>query len=40
METDGMARQSMQEYLCTIHTRYRQAKLAEKTMILDEFTQV
>lgn len=40
METDGMARQSKQEYLRTIHPRYRQAKRAEKTMMLDEFTQV
>ena len=40
METDGMARQSKQEYLRTIHPRYRQATRAEKTMMLDEFTQV
>ena len=40
METDGMARPSKQEYLRTIHPRDRQAKRAEKIMILDEFTQV
>jgi hypothetical protein len=40
METDGMARRSKHEYLRTIHPRYRQAKRAEKTMMLDEFTQV
>ena len=28
-----MARRSKQEYLRTIHTRYRQAERAEKTMI-------
>ena len=39
METDGMARRSKHEYLRTIHPRYRQAKRAEKTMMLDEFTQ-
>ncbi|MBC7837993.1 MAG: hypothetical protein H7Y39_05045 [Nitrospiraceae bacterium] len=31
MKTDGMARQSKQEYLRTMHPRYRQAKRAEKT---------
>lgn len=40
METNGMARRSKQEYLRTIHTRYRQAERAEKTMMLGEFTQV
>jgi hypothetical protein len=35
-----MARRSKQEYLRTIHTRYRQAERAEKTLMLDEFTQV
>jgi hypothetical protein len=40
METDSMARRSKQEYLRTIHPRYRQAKRAEKTRMLDEFTQV
>lgn len=40
METDGMARQSKQEYLRTMHPRYRQAKRAEETLMLDEFTQV
>ena len=40
METDGMARRSKQEYLRTIHARYRQAERAEKTLMLDEFTQV
>lgn len=40
METNGMARRSKQEYLRTIHARYRQAERAEKTMMLDEFTQV
>jgi hypothetical protein len=40
METDGMARRSKQEYLRTIHPRYRQAERAEKTMMLDAFTQV
>jgi hypothetical protein len=40
MEADGMARQSKQEYLCTSYTRYRQAKRDEKTMMLDELTQV
>ena len=32
METDGMARRSKQEYLRTIHARYRQAERAEKTI--------
>jgi len=40
METNGMARRSKQEYLRTIHPRYRQAERVEKTMMLDEFTQV
>jgi len=40
METEGMARRSKQEYLRTIHARYRQAERAEKTMMLDEFTKV
>jgi hypothetical protein len=40
METNGMARRSKQEYLRTIHTRYRQAGRAEKTVMLDEFTRV
>jgi len=33
METNNMARRSKQEYLRTIHPRYRQAERAEKTMI-------
>jgi hypothetical protein len=40
MEEHGMARRSKQEYLRTIHTRYQQAGRAEKTTMLDEFTQV
>ena len=40
METDGMARRSKHEYLRTIPPRYRPAERAEKTMMLDEFTQV
>jgi len=40
METNGMARRSKQEYLRTIHARYQQAGRAERTLMLNEFTQV
>ena len=40
METYGMARRSKHEYLRVIQPRYQRAKRAEKTLMLDEFTQV
>ena len=40
METNGMARRSKREYLRSIQQRYQQARRAEKTAILDEFTKV
>jgi hypothetical protein len=40
MENRPMARPSKQEYLRSIQPRYRQARRAEKTAILDEFTKV
>ena len=40
METYGMARRSKHEYLRVIWPRYQRAERAEKTMMLDEFTQV
>ena len=40
METYGMARRSKHEYLQVMWPRYQRAGRAEKTMLLDEFTQV
>jgi len=40
MEAGRMARRSKQEYLRSIRQRYRHARRAEKTGILDEFTKV
>lgn len=40
METDGMARRSKHEYLRVMWPRYQRAGRAEKTLMLDEFTQV
>ena len=40
METYGMARRSKHEYLRVMWPRYQRAGRAEKTLMLDEFTQV
>ena len=40
MEEFRMARQSRREYLQTIHERYRRARRAEKTAMLEEFCKV
>jgi hypothetical protein len=40
METYGMARRSKYEYLRVMQPRYQRAGQAEKTLMLDEFTQV
>ncbi|MGH7410259.1 MAG: hypothetical protein ACREJ6_04255 [Candidatus Methylomirabilis sp.] len=40
METDGMARRSKHESLRVMGQRYQRAKRAEKTRMLDAFTQV